>query len=93
MHVTGPHWGGTGTLDKLAGSHTRLAIYLTLTIHYQKGCDPCFAQYQVQGGEGSGLPSCHQINEVTITQSPPNRSGHILIDKQITLCILVMLPT
>ena len=25
---------GTGTLDKLAGSHTRLAIYPTLTICY-----------------------------------------------------------
>ena len=44
-------------------------------------------------GEGSGLPSCHQITEVTITQSPPNRSGHMLIDKQITPCILVMFPT
>ena len=28
--------GGTGTLDKLAGSHTRLAIYPTLAIHYQR---------------------------------------------------------
>ena len=26
----------TGTLDELAGSHTRLAIYPTLTIHYQR---------------------------------------------------------
>ena len=32
-------------------------------------------------GGGSGLPGCHQINEVTITQSPPNRSGCMLIDK------------
>ena len=32
-----PHLGGgTGTLDELAGSHTRLAIYLTLTICYQR---------------------------------------------------------
>ena len=23
----------------------------------------------------------HQINKVTITQSPPNRSGHMLMDK------------
>ena len=44
-------------------------------------------------GGGSGLPSYDQINEVTITQSPPNRSGHMHIEKQITLCILVMLPT
>ena len=29
-------------------------------------------------GEGSGH---HQINKVIITQSPPNRSGHSIIDK------------
>ena len=30
-----PHLGGdTGTLDELAGSHTRLVIYPTLTICY-----------------------------------------------------------
>ena len=44
-------------------------------------------------GGGSGPPSCHQTNEIIITQSPPTRSGHMHIDKQITLCILVMLPT
>ena len=27
---------GTGTLDELAGSHTRLAIYPALTIRYQR---------------------------------------------------------
>ena len=32
-------------------------------------------------GGGSGLPGCHQINKVTITQSPPNRSGHMLMEK------------
>ena len=26
-------------------------------------------------------PGCHQINKVTITQSPPNRSGHMLMAK------------
>ena len=36
-------------------------------------------------GEGSGLSTCCQINEVTIIQSPPNRSGHMLIDKQNTV--------
>ena len=37
-NVTGaPHWGfGTGTLDELAGSQTRLAIYPTLAICYQR---------------------------------------------------------
>ena len=44
-------------------------------------------------GEGSGLPSYRQINEVTITQSPPNKSGCMLMEKQTTLCILDMLPT
>ena len=32
-------------------------------------------------GGGSGLPGCHQINKVIITQSPPNRSGHMLMGK------------
>ena len=33
-------------------------------------------------GEGSGPPwSPSVINKVTITQSPPNRSGHMLMDK------------
>ena len=30
-------------------------------------------------GGGSGLPFCHQINKVKITQSPPNRSGCMLM--------------
>ena len=29
-------WVGTGTLDELAGSHTRLAIFPTLAICYQR---------------------------------------------------------
>ena len=44
-------------------------------------------------GEGSDLPGHCQINEVTITQSPPNRSGCMLMEKQTTLCIPDMLPT
>ena len=37
-NVTGaPHLGvGTGTLDELAGSHTRLAIYPAITVCYQR---------------------------------------------------------
>ena len=27
---------GTGTLDELAGSHTKLAIYPSLAIHYRR---------------------------------------------------------
>ena len=30
---------------------------------------------------GSGLPGYHQINKVIITQSPPNRSEHMLMGK------------
>ena len=44
-------------------------------------------------GGGSGLPHYHQINEVIITQSPPNRSGRMLMEKQTTLYFLDMLPT
>ena len=36
VYVTVPHGGGTGTLDKLAGSHTRQAIYPTHAICYQR---------------------------------------------------------
>ena len=32
-------------------------------------------------GGGSGLSGYHQINKVIITQSPPNRSGHMLMGK------------
>ena len=32
-------------------------------------------------GEGSDLPSCHQTTEVALTESPPERSGCMLIDK------------
>ena len=32
-------------------------------------------------GGGSGLPGSYQINKVTITQSPPNRSGCMLMGK------------
>ena len=43
-------------------------------------------------GEGSDLPSCHQTTEVTLTESPPERSGCMHIDKLVTMSILVMLP-
>ena len=32
-------------------------------------------------GGGSGLPGCRQINKVTITQSPPNRSACMLMGR------------
>ena len=40
-----------------------------------EGCDPCFAQYQVQGDVGSDLPSYHQTTKVTPTEGSPERSG------------------
>ena len=33
----------------------------------------------------------HQTMKVTLSESPPERSGYIHIDKQVTLSILVML--
>ena len=42
-------------------------------------------------GEGSDLTSYHQTTKVTITESSPERSGYMHIDKQITLSILIML--
>ena len=56
-----------------------------------KGCDPCFTQYQVQGDAGSDLPSYHQITKVTLTESCPERSWYIHMDKQVTHSILSML--
>ena len=56
-----------------------------------EGCDPCFARYQVQGDVGIDLPSYHQTTKVTLTESFPERSGYMHMDKQITYSILVML--
>ena len=56
-----------------------------------EGCDLCFARYQVQGDVGSDLPGYCQTTKVTLTESSPERSGHMHMDKQITQSILVML--
>ena len=45
------------------------------------GFDPCFARYQVPGEKVVVHLGHCQINKVIITQSPPNRPGHSLIDK------------
>ena len=42
-------------------------------------------------GGGSALPSYHQTTKVTLTESSPERSGYMHIDKQVTLSILIML--
>ena len=41
--------------------------------------------------EGSDLPGYHQTTKVTLTESSPERSGYMHIDKQVTLSILIML--
>ena len=42
-------------------------------------------------GEGSDLPGYCQTTKVTLTQTSPERSGYMYIDKQVTLSILIML--
>ena len=56
-----------------------------------EGCDPCFTQYQVQGGVGSDLPSYHQTTKVTLTVASSERSEYMHMDKQVTHSILDML--
>ena len=89
-NVTVP-WGGTGMLDGLAGSHTRLAIYLALAICYQRVVIHASANTRFKGEVGSDLPSYHQTTKVTLTESYPERSGYMHMDKQVTHSILVML--
>ena len=42
-------------------------------------------------GEGSDLPGYHQTTKFTLTESSPERSGCMHIDKQVTLSFLIML--
>ena len=47
----------TGTLDGIGRlSHQTINLSHPHNL-LPKGCDPCFAQYQVQGDAGSDLPS------------------------------------
>ena len=41
--------------------------------------------------EGSDLPSCLQTTKIILTKSPPEKSGHMHMDK-VAMSILVMLP-
>ena len=45
------------------------------------GCDPCFTQYQVLGEKVVVHLGHCQINKVRITQNPPNRSGHSIVNE------------
>ena len=68
-------WGGTGTLDGLARSHTRLAIYPALAICYQGVviCASFITRFQEE--LGSDLPSYCQTTKVTLTEDSPEKSG------------------
>ena len=82
---------GTGTLDGLPGSHTRLAIYPDLAIHYWRVVICALLNTRFKGDVGSDLPSYHQITKVTLTEGSPERSGCMHMDKQVTHSILDML--
>ena len=49
--------------------------------------------YLISGSRGGGgdPPGYHQTTKVTLTENPPERSGYMHIDKQVTLSILIML--
>ena len=85
-------WGvGTGTLDGLVGSHTRLVIYPTLAIHNQRIVIHTLLNTRFKGEAGSDLPSYCQTTKVTLIKGSPERSGYMHMDKQITHSILDML--
>ena len=42
-------------------------------------------------GEGSDPPGYRQTTKVPLTESSPERSGYMHINKQVTLSILIML--
>ena len=84
-------WGGTGMLDGLAGSHTRLAIYPALAIHYRRVVICALLNTRFKGEVGSDLPSYHQTTKVAVTEGSPERSGYMHMDKQVTHSILDML--
>ena len=90
IYVTVP-WGGTGMLDGLADSHTRLAIYPALAICYQRDEICALLDTSFKGEVGSDLPGYHQTTKVTLTEGSPERSGYMHMDKQVTHSILVML--
>ena len=69
--------GCIGTLDGLVGSHNQTSHLSHPCNPLLEGCDPCFAQYLVQGDVGSDLPSYHQTTEVTLTEGSTERSGYM----------------
>ena len=82
---------GTGMLDGLAGSHTRLVIYPTLAICYQRVVIHALLNTRFKGEVGSDLPGYHQTTKVTLTEGSPESSWYMHMDKQVTHSILDML--
>ena len=82
---------GTGTLDGLVGSHTRLAVYPALAIHYHRVVIHASLDTRFKGEVSSDLPGYHQTTKVTLTEGSPERSGYMHMDKQVTHSILDML--
>ena len=78
-------------LGGLADSHTRLAIYPALAIHYQRVVIHASLNTRFKGEVGSDLPGYHQATKVTLTEGSPERSGYMHMDKQVTHSILDML--
>ena len=80
--MTGPHLSGVAQVHLIIG---RLSHHASNLSHPHnlllKGCDLCFARYQVLGEKVVICLSYRQINKVIITQSPPNRLGHMLLVK------------
>ena len=80
IYVTGPHLVGWHRYTRWTGRLSHHASNLSCPHNLlPKGCDPCFARYQVLGEKVVVLLGHHQINKVVITQSPPNRSGCMLL--------------
>ena len=65
--------GGTGMLDGLAGSHTRLAIYPALAICYWRVVIHALLDTRFQGEVGSDLPSYLQTTKAILTEGCPRK--------------------
>ena len=59
--------GCSGTLHKLVGSHTKVVVYPTITIHCES-CDPCLIQYWVKGIKVANCLVDYQTTKFVITK-------------------------
>ena len=70
--------GCTGTLDELVGSHTKLAIYPTLTICCQRVVIHALLDTRFKGMQVVTYPTNFQTTKVILTKEfPKKRSGYI----------------